>query len=62
MPYQNINASLSETDVQAAKDAFSTVLQKLPFLVNLSPDERKSIFKTGPGLHIRARQGYYKKG
>ena len=22
---------------------------KLPFLVNLTPDERKSIFKTGPG-------------
>jgi hypothetical protein len=48
MPYQNISASLSEADIQAVKDAFSTVLQKLPFLVNLTPDERKAIFKAGP--------------
>jgi hypothetical protein len=31
-----------------ARDAFSTVLQKLPFLVNLTPDERKAVFKAGP--------------
>jgi hypothetical protein len=48
MPYQNISASLSEADIQAVKDAFATVLQKLPFLVNLTPDERKTIFKAGP--------------
>jgi hypothetical protein len=48
MPYQNISASLSEADIQAVKDAFATVLQKLPFLVNLMPDERKTIFKAGP--------------
>jgi hypothetical protein len=48
MPYQNIDASLSATDIQAIKDALAAVLAKLPFLVNLTADERKSTFKTGP--------------
>lgn len=48
MPYQNIDASLSAADVQAVKDAFAAVLTKLPFLVNLTADERKQVFKTGP--------------
>lgn len=48
MPYQNINATLSDADVQAIKDALATVREKLPFLVNLTPDERKQIFKAGP--------------
>jgi len=48
MPYQNIDTTLSATDLQAIKDAFATILQKLPFLVNLTVDERKSTFKTGP--------------
>ena len=48
MPYQNIDASISAADVQAIKDAFATIKQKLPFLVNLTVDERKAIFKTGP--------------
>lgn len=48
MPYQNINATLSAADLQAIKDAFSTILQKLPFLVNLTAEERKATFKTGP--------------
>jgi len=49
MPYQNINATLSGTDLQAVKDAFATILGKLPFLVNLTADERKGILKTGAG-------------
>ena len=49
MPYQNIDASISAADLQAIKDAFGVVLNKLPFLVSLSNDERKSIVKTGPG-------------
>ncbi len=49
MPYQNIDASLSAADLQDIKDAFGVVLSKLPFLVSLSNDERKSIVKTGPG-------------
>ena len=48
MPYQNINATLSTADLQAIKDAFSTILEKLPFLVNLTAEERKATFKTGP--------------
>jgi hypothetical protein len=48
MPYKNVNATLSAEDLQAIKDAFATILQKLPFLINLSVDERKSTFKAGP--------------
>jgi len=48
MPYQNINATLSAADLQAIKDAFSTILEKLPLLVNLTAEERKATFKTGP--------------
>ena len=48
MPYQNIDASVSAADLQAVKDAFDTIKQKLPFLVNLTADERKATFKTGP--------------
>jgi len=48
MPYQNISATVADADVQAIKSAIATIQQKLPFLVNLTPDERKSIFKTGP--------------
>ena len=49
MPYQNINAAISPADVQAVKDSFATILAKLPFLVNLTPNERKGLLKTGPG-------------
>lgn len=48
MPYQNINAVVSAADAQAIRDAFALILNKLPFLVNLTPAERKAIFKTGP--------------
>ncbi|SRR6266536_3137960 len=48
MPYQNIDATLSASDIQAVKDAFAQVLAKLPFLVSLTVDERKSTFKAGP--------------
>jgi hypothetical protein len=48
MPYQNINATVSAADVQAIKDAFALILQKLSFLVNLTPDERRAIVKAGP--------------
>jgi len=48
MPYQNIDASVSLADLQTIEDAFGTIKQKLPFLVNLTAEERKAIFKTGP--------------
>jgi hypothetical protein len=47
MSFHNINASLSATDLQAVKDAFTTILSKLPFLVNLTPGERQAAFKAG---------------
>lgn len=48
MPYHDIDASVSANDLQAIKDAFAVVLNKLPFLVNLTVDERRSTFKAGP--------------
>lgn len=48
MPYQNIDVTVSPADLQAVKDAFAVVLNKLPFLVNLTSAERQSIVKTGP--------------
>jgi len=42
MPYQNIDASLSPADAKAVKDDFDAVLKKLPFLINLTPQERKA--------------------
>jgi hypothetical protein len=49
MSYQNITAKLSAADIQAVKAAVETIRTKLPFLVNLTTDERKGIFKTGQG-------------
>jgi hypothetical protein len=48
MPYQNIDATVSANDLNTVKGAFATILEKLPFLVNLTVDERKSTFKAGP--------------
>jgi hypothetical protein len=48
MPYQNINATLSTADLQAVKDSFAAILEKLPFLVNLTASERKGLLKAGP--------------
>ena len=47
MPNPNIDATLSAADLQAIKDAFAVVLNKLPFLISLTADDRKSIVKTG---------------
>lgn len=49
MTIQNIDAAVSAADLQAIKDAFATIEQKLPFLVNLTNDDRQSIVKIGPG-------------
>ena len=48
MPYQNIDATLSPKDIEAIKAAVDTIAQKMPFLVNLTPKERKAMFKAGP--------------
>ncbi|QSJ14283.1 hypothetical protein JYQ62_20365 [Nostoc sp. UHCC 0702] len=47
MAYQNITASLSAEDIKEIKAAFATIQAKLPFLVTLSVDERRKLFKMG---------------
>jgi hypothetical protein len=47
MPYQNITATLSNADIQQIKAALETIQQKLPFLVNLTAEERRSLCKMG---------------
>jgi hypothetical protein len=47
MSYQNINASLSPEDIKQIKAAFGTIHAKLPFLVTLSVEERRKLFKMG---------------
>ncbi|MBD2254882.1 hypothetical protein [Nostoc parmelioides] len=47
MAYQNITASLSAEDVKEIKVAFATIQAKLPFLVTLSVEERRKLFKMG---------------
>jgi hypothetical protein len=57
MPDNRISAALSQADRQAVLDAVNTIRQKLPFLVDLSPDERKALPKigdTGRGFVARA--------
>lgn len=47
MPYQNISANLSATDLRAIKAALTTIEDKLPFLVNLTVEERRRLYKMG---------------
>ncbi|MBW4630984.1 MAG: hypothetical protein KME30_03490 [Iphinoe sp. HA4291-MV1] len=47
MVSQNINATLSPEDIQQIKAAIQTIQQKLPFLINLSTEERRKLFKMG---------------
>jgi len=47
MPYQNISAVLSAANVQAIKEAINAITALLPFLVPLTADERKKLFKLG---------------
>lgn len=47
MPYQNISAQLSDTDLQDIKAALATIEAKLPFLIHLTPEERRKLFKMG---------------
>lgn len=47
MPYQNITASVSEADIQQIKAALATIEEKLPFLITLTAEERRKLFKMG---------------
>jgi hypothetical protein len=47
MSYSNISATLTEKDMAVINDALTQIEQKLPFLINLSMNERKGLFKLG---------------
>lgn len=47
MPYQNISAKLTETELQDIKTALATIEAKLPFLIHLTVEERRKLFKMG---------------
>lgn len=47
MPYQNITATLKEADIKEIKAALETIQQKLPFLITLSVEERRKLYKMG---------------
>ncbi|MBD2499371.1 hypothetical protein [Anabaena azotica] len=47
MTYQNITASLSAEDIKEIKAAMATIQAKLPFLITLSVEERRKLFKMG---------------
>lgn len=47
MPYQDINETVSEQDLQAIRQAIATIQAKLPFLITLSTIERQRLFKMG---------------
>ncbi|NEU71553.1 hypothetical protein PI95_002890 [Hassallia byssoidea VB512170] len=47
MAYQNVNANISAQDIQEIKAALQTVQKKLPFLITLTTEERRKLFKMG---------------
>lgn len=47
MPDNRVSASLSEADRQAVLAAVQTIRTKLPFLLDLTPDERHKLPKMG---------------
>ena len=48
MSYQNISVNLVQADIDAIKAALVTINTKLPFLITLDAEERKTLFKLGP--------------
>jgi hypothetical protein len=47
MPYSNISATLPAADLTAIKTAITTINSKMPFLINLTVEEKKGLFKLG---------------
>jgi hypothetical protein len=56
MPENRVSASLSQTDQQAVLAAIQTIREKLPFLIDLTPDERRRLPKIGDTGHNFAAQ------
>ena len=47
MPYQNIDAVLTDNDFQEIKNQIQAIEGKLPFLITLTVDERRKLYKMG---------------
>ncbi|MET0621661.1 MAG: hypothetical protein ABW250_01640 [Pyrinomonadaceae bacterium] len=47
MPDNRVSATLSQTDRQAVLDAINIIRTKLPFLIDLTPEERRTLLKMG---------------
>jgi hypothetical protein len=47
MPDNRISATLSPADQQAVRAAVNTIREKLSFLVDLTPEERRTLLKMG---------------
>lgn len=47
MSYQNVSAGIVQADMDAVKAAIATINSKMPFLVNLTAEERQGLFKLG---------------
>ncbi|MBD1824784.1 hypothetical protein H6F51_20150 [Cyanobacteria bacterium FACHB-DQ100] len=47
MASQNLPAQLSDTDLEEIKAALATIEAQMPFLVHLSTEERRKLFKMG---------------
>ncbi len=47
MSYQNISAQLSPADLQEIKAALTTIETKMPFLIHLTVEERRKLYKMG---------------
>ncbi len=47
MPDNRISATLSQADQQAVLAAVNTIREKLPFLIDLTPEERRGLPKMG---------------
>lgn len=47
MPYYNISAELSDADIAQIKASLADIQDKLPFLIHLSIEERRRLYKMG---------------
>lgn len=45
MPYANISYAMPQEHVAEIQNSLNTILSRLPFLVNLSPEERQTVLK-----------------
>ena len=56
MPENRVSANLSQADQQAVLAAIQTIREKLPFLIDLTPEERRKLPKIGDTGHNFAAQ------